>query len=121
MGRSALHLTASSESVHARKMVSLLMRRGSTVGKSRCSLDVFGMSFACMLSKCTHTHTHTDAFDRENISPLHVASAKGHTAIIVALVEEGGADINCKGGEHGDTPLMLSVSPEAPKIASTSF
>ena len=32
-GRSALHLVASSESVHARKMVSLLMRNGSTVGE----------------------------------------------------------------------------------------
>lgn len=32
-GRSALHLVASSESVHARKMVSLLMRSGSNVGE----------------------------------------------------------------------------------------
>ena len=39
-----------------------------------------------------------------------MASEHGHTAIIVALVEEGGADINSKGGERGDTPLMLSVS-----------
>ena len=32
-GQSALHLVANSESVHARKMVSLLMRNGSSVGK----------------------------------------------------------------------------------------
>ena len=43
-------------------------------------------------------------------SALHVASAQGRMAIIVALVEEGGADINLKGGERGDTPLMRSVS-----------
>ena len=43
-------------------------------------------------------------------SPLHMASEKGHTAIIIALVEEGQMDVNQKGGEKGDTPLMLSVS-----------
>ena len=32
-GRSALHFVATSESVHAKKMVSLLMRRGSQVGQ----------------------------------------------------------------------------------------
>lgn len=42
-------------------------------------------------------------------SPLHIASGHGHTAIIIALVEEGGADVNCKGGERNDTPLMLTV------------
>ena len=51
-----------------------------------------------------------DAVDSEEYSPLHVASGKGHTAIIVALVEEGGADVNLRGGERGDTPLILSVS-----------
>ena len=30
-------------------------------------------------------------------------------AIIVALVEEGGADVNSRGGMAGDTPLMRSV------------
>ena len=40
-----------------------------------------------------------------------MASKDGHTAIIVALVEEGGADVNVRGGEQGDTPLMLSVRP----------
>lgn len=60
-------------------------------------------------------HTHSpDSVDNEEYSPLHVASRKGHTAIIVALVEEGGADVNVRGGEQGDTPLMLSVcSPSA--------
>lgn len=47
--------------------------------------------------------------DNEEYSPLHVASNEGHTAIIVALVEEGGADVNFRGGERKDTPLMLSV------------
>ena len=70
----------------------------------------------------SHTHTHTqcsfslsvslslsDSVDGETYSPLHVASKQGHTAIIVALVEEGGADVNVRGGEQGDTPLMLTV------------
>ena len=33
-GRSALHFVSSSESVHARKMVSVLLRSGSDVGES---------------------------------------------------------------------------------------
>ncbi len=32
-GRSALHLVASSENIHARKMVSLLMKSGTAVGE----------------------------------------------------------------------------------------
>ena len=32
-GRSALHLVASSHSVHAKKMVSLLVQKGSSVGE----------------------------------------------------------------------------------------
>ena len=47
--------------------------------------------------------------DDEGLSPLHVASKEGHTAIIVALVEEGGADVNILDGESKATPLMLSV------------
>jgi len=62
-------------------MVSLLMRSGSNVALA----------------------------DNDTYSPLHVASRQGHMAIIVALVEEGGADVNIKGGERGDTPLMLSA------------
>ena len=50
-----------------------------------------------------------DSLDHNLYAPLHVASEAGHTAIVVALLEEGGADINMKGGERGDTPLMLSV------------
>ena len=34
-GRNALHLVASSESIHARKMVSLLLKNGSSVGEFR--------------------------------------------------------------------------------------
>lgn len=47
-----------------------------------------------------------------------MASKQGHTAIIVALVEEGGADINVRGGEQGDTPLMLTVRNTVYKINS---
>ena len=32
-GRNALHLVASSESIHARKMVSLLLKNGSNIGE----------------------------------------------------------------------------------------
>lgn len=58
----------------------------------------------------SHPLTLTDSLDKHMNSPLHVASGKGHTAIIIALVEEGGADVNSKGGERNDTPLMLTVS-----------
>ena len=44
-----------------------------------------------------------------SLSPLHVASSCGHVAVIVALVEEGGADLDQQAGEARDTPLMLSV------------
>ena len=57
-----------------------------------------------------HSLTLTDSLDKHMNSPLHVASGKGHTAIIIALVEEGGADVNSKGGQMNDTPLMLTVS-----------
>ena len=64
----------------------------------------------------THTHTYADSVDNETYSPLHMASRHGHTAIIVALVEEGRADVNVRGGEQGDTPLMLSVCTCAPSV-----
>lgn len=51
-----------------------------------------------------------EATDSNDLAPLHVASKLGHTAIVVALLEEGSADINQRGGDKGDTPLMLSVS-----------
>lgn len=51
-----------------------------------------------------------DSFDHSNYTPLHSAAKAGHTAIIVALIEEGNADINSRGGESGETPLMLTVS-----------
>ena len=47
--------------------------------------------------------------DKESFTPLHIASKMGHTAIVVALIEEGNADINQRGGDKSDTPLMLSV------------
>ena len=53
------------------------------------------------------------AENNDHYAPLQVASQAGHTAIIVALVEEGNADINQKGGKKGNTPLMLSVSDVA--------
>ena len=49
-----------------------------------------------------------DSTDNHCYSPLHTASQKGHTAIVVALVEEG-ANVNIKAGENEDTPLMLTV------------
>ena len=52
----------------------------------------------------------TDLEDYDKYSPLHVASGEGHTAIIVALVEEGVVNVNARGGDSGATPLMLSVS-----------
>ena len=63
----------------------------------------------------THTNhflLHVGAQNDNQYTPLHLASEAGHTAIIVALVEEGHADVNQKGGKKGDTPLMLSVSHE---------
>lgn len=102
-GRNALHFVATSESVHARKMVSLLMRRGSQVGE-----------LVCVKHASSHLTHLTDSLDGEMNSPLHIASDRGHTAIIIALVEEGGADVNSKGGERNDTPLMLTVSPPPP-------
>ena len=51
-----------------------------------------------------------DSMDSKTLAPLHVASSQGHMSIIVALVEEGGADINSRGGDQKDTPLILTVS-----------
>lgn len=53
--------------------------------------------------------TNIDTPDTQLLSPLHIASEKGNTAIVVALIEEG-ADVNVKGGDKGNTPLMLTVS-----------
>ena len=39
-----------------------------------------------------------------------MASSQGHMTVIVALVEEGGANINQQTTDTEDTPLMLSVS-----------
>ena len=50
-----------------------------------------------------------DAADRNLYKPLHQAADKGNTAIIIALVEEGGATVNDPGGERGDTPLIMSA------------
>lgn len=49
-----------------------------------------------------------------------MASEAGHTAIIVALVEEGSADVNKKGGLKGDTALMLSVSGKILQVIDVS-
>ncbi len=94
---------ASSKGVHARKMISLLMRNGSSVGECCVPIVLCGWVWLWAWSVA-------DMVDEDGLSPLHVASSEGHTAIIVALVEEGGADINLQGGEKRDTPLMLSVS-----------
>ena len=51
-GRSALHLVAADSSVHARRMVSLLLTHGSDVGGSRDGLAgqtlAIGKSSACI-------------------------------------------------------------------------
>ena len=52
----------------------------------------------------------TGIIDNDSYTPLHVASKMGHTAIVVALIEEGNVDIDERGGDKGDTPLMLTVS-----------
>ena len=51
-----------------------------------------------VFSSSTYANDHT---------PLHVT---GHMTIGVALVEESNVDINQRGGDKRDTPLMLSVS-----------
>jgi ankyrin repeat protein len=82
-GRSPLHMIASAgPSIHATKMVSLLLQNGSTA----------------------------DGQSSSSLSPLHMASSRGHMTVIVALVEEGGADVNLQAEGTGDTPLILSVS-----------
>lgn len=59
----------------------------------------------------SHSLLSPDALSSSSQSPLHVASSHGHMTVIVALVEEGGADINLQTTETGDTPLILSVCP----------
>jgi mitogen-activated protein kinase kinase kinase 19 len=81
-GQGPLHLiTSSGPSIHATKMVSLLLQHGSA----------------------------TAALSSSSQSALHVASSHGHMTVIVALVEEGGADINLQTSQTGDTPLIISV------------
>jgi ankyrin repeat protein len=80
-GHSALHLLSTTKNIQAKKMVSLLLQHGSNI----------------------------ELFDYDQYTPLHSAAKSGHTAIIVALVEEGDADINQKGGERGETPLMITA------------
>ena len=45
-GRNALHLVASSESIHARKMVSLLLKNGSDIGEHALYIN---FSIVCAL------------------------------------------------------------------------
>ena len=164
-GRGPLHLIASSgPSIHATKMVSLLLQHGSAIGTLSLSLS---LSFSLALSSSlTHSHKHTlslplsfshaqplslshilslahtppslppsfslflllnysltyidihttpslsfpDTLTSSSQSPLHIASSHGHMTVIVALVEEGEADINLPTSDSGETPLMLSVS-----------
>jgi hypothetical protein len=80
-GRSPIHMIADNCSVHATRMVSLLLSHGSDV----------------------------DSEDSSQCTPLHHATHRGNMAIIVALVEEGGANVNKPSGGRGDTPLMVSA------------
>jgi hypothetical protein len=62
-----------------------------------------------MVSLLLQHGSNIELFDYDQYTPLHSAAKSGHTAIIVALVEEGDADINQKGGERGETPLMITA------------
>lgn len=67
------------------------------------------MIYSSIYSHCVYICYSIDSKDDDNYTPLHIASRMGHTAIVVALIEEGNASINERGGEKGDTPLMQSV------------
>lgn len=54
-------------------------------------------------------HKHTETVDSNVCTPLHHAAESGNIAIVIALVEEGGADINKASGGKGDTPLITSA------------
>lgn len=54
-------------------------------------------------------HTHTETVDSNVCTPLHHAAESGNIAIVIALVEEGRADINKASGGRGDTPLITSA------------
>ena len=54
-------------------------------------------------------HTHTETVDSNVRTPLHHAAESGNIAIVIALVEEGRADINKASGGRGDTPLITSA------------
>ena len=50
-----------------------------------------------------------DTVDRNVCTPLHHAAESGNIAIVIALVEEGRADINKASGERRDTPLITTA------------
>lgn len=51
----------------------------------------------------------TETVDSNVCTPLHHAAESGNIAIVIALVEEGRADINKASGERGDTPLITTA------------
>lgn len=102
-GKTALHLISDEGGggkggdIQAKKVVSLLLQSGSSTSNDNNN-------------KYHYNNIITDTVDDSGYTPLHVAASKGHTAIIVALIEEGNANIDVRGGDNKDTPLMLSVS-----------
>ena len=100
-GQSALHLVANSdiESIHAQRMITLLLEHGCTVGGWGYISMYYWHQIGCI----------TDGLDSQSCAPIHSASRHGHCKMIVALLD-GGADINCVGGNNKETPVILAVS-----------
>ena len=100
-GQSALHLIANSsvESIHAQRMITLLLKHGCSVGGWSC----FSLAVISLVNYIT------DGVDNQSFAPIHAASHHGHCKMIVALLD-GGADVNCVGGSTKETPVVLAVS-----------
>ena len=77
-------------------MITLLLDHG-------CSVGGWGLWYSALIGYFI------DGLDHQLCAPLHTASHHGYCTVIVALLD-GGADVNCVGGENKDTPLVLSVS-----------
>lgn len=102
-GQNALHLIANNniESIHAQRMITLLLEHGCNVGRWS-SLDI----------QCCYLIGYiTDGLDNQSCTPIHSASRHGHCKMIVALLD-GGADINAMGGSNKETPVVLTVSSQ---------
>ena len=101
-GQSALHLITNSniESIHAQRMITLLLEHGCNVGMYGF-LYVYHYLIGYII----------DGLDNQSCAPIHSASRHGHCKMIVALLD-GGSNINCLGGNNKETPVILSVSSQ---------